>query len=149
MLVIYWLRRYSADPWTMIRYSDTSTLRFSNASMLRAGFFAWMLLCFDASKLRCLDAPLERARERKKERENKQGPGFQDREQQAGRQRTGRQAENRQGGREQGTMKYYYSDAYSVDPGAPVPLRLPRSRQAASYLYSHTPLAPASRGRRI
>ena len=69
--------------------------------MLRAGFFAWMLLCFDASKLRCLDAPLERARERKKERENKQGPGFQGpgfqdreqagREQGTGRQRTGRQ----------------------------------------------------------
>ena len=78
-----------------------------------------------------------RQRTENRQAENRQGTGTE----------SNRQAENReQAGREQGTIKYYYSDAYSGDPGAPIPLRLPRSRQAASYLHSHTPLAPDKQG---
>ena len=144
------LFRRPLDDDPILRYFDTSILQCFDASCRLLRLDASLLRCFEASMPRCSIRESAREKERAREQARPRIPGPR-----IPGPRTGRQAGNRQAGREQagrqrtGNYEVLLLASYSTDPGAPVPLRLPRANklQATCTLTRRLPLT--SRGRRI
>ena len=146
------LFRRPLDDDPILRYFDTSILQCFDASCRLLRLDASLLRCFEASMPRC--SIRESAREKERAREQARpripgpripGPRATGRQAENREQRTeNRQAENRQAeNRELRVLLLARSILGSQSPCTP---QTPQSRQAASYLFSHTPVAPDKQG---